>query len=120
VNICTPGNCICDAREWEGDTDCFGNTTEDDLHPQPAASPPRTTASSATYKQRAFVDRLLFERDVPRTLRNNIKCAAPMTDGDARRFIPLLLACEERNDDDYDAGYGCTADADHMYWDEQF
>jgi hypothetical protein len=30
VNICSPGNCICDAREWPGDTDCFGNTEEDD------------------------------------------------------------------------------------------
>lgn len=25
MNICTPGNCICDAAEWAGDTDCFGN-----------------------------------------------------------------------------------------------
>lgn len=25
MNICTPGNCICDAAEWPGDTDCFGD-----------------------------------------------------------------------------------------------
>ena len=24
MNICYPGACICDAAEWEGDTDCFG------------------------------------------------------------------------------------------------
>lgn len=30
MNICMPGACICDAREWAGDTDCFGNTEEDD------------------------------------------------------------------------------------------
>lgn len=30
MNICMPGHCICDAREWPGDTDCFGNTEEDD------------------------------------------------------------------------------------------
>lgn len=24
MNLCTPGNCICDAREWEGDTNCMG------------------------------------------------------------------------------------------------
>lgn len=24
MNICMPGNCICDAREWEGDTNCMG------------------------------------------------------------------------------------------------
>lgn len=24
MNICTPDNCICDAAEWEGDTNCFG------------------------------------------------------------------------------------------------
>lgn len=30
MNICSPGNCICDAREYDGDTDCFGNTAEDD------------------------------------------------------------------------------------------
>ncbi len=30
MNICMPGACICDAREWPGDTDCFGNTEEDD------------------------------------------------------------------------------------------
>lgn len=30
MNVCRPGHCICDAREYEGDTDCFGNTAEDD------------------------------------------------------------------------------------------
>jgi hypothetical protein len=24
MNICTPGNCICDAAEWPGDTNCMG------------------------------------------------------------------------------------------------
>lgn len=24
MNICYPGACICDAAEWDGDTDCFG------------------------------------------------------------------------------------------------
>ena len=24
MNVCTPGNCICDSREWEGDTNCMG------------------------------------------------------------------------------------------------
>ncbi len=24
MNICTPGNCICDAAEWAGDTNCMG------------------------------------------------------------------------------------------------
>lgn len=24
MNVCTPGNCICDAAEWEGDTNCMG------------------------------------------------------------------------------------------------
>lgn len=24
MNICLPGACICDAREWPGDTNCMG------------------------------------------------------------------------------------------------
>ena len=24
MNICSPGNCICDAAEWDGDTNCMG------------------------------------------------------------------------------------------------
>lgn len=33
MNICTKGNCICDAAEWEGDTHCaayYGDVPQPD------------------------------------------------------------------------------------------
>lgn len=30
MNICTPGNCICDAAEWPGDTNCMGEVEGED------------------------------------------------------------------------------------------
>jgi hypothetical protein len=60
---------------------------------------PRTLASPATEKQEAFVAGLLDTRDVPKKLRKKVRKARPLTDGDCRRFIPLLQACPYLYDD---------------------
>jgi hypothetical protein len=68
----------------------------------PALPTVRRHSNSATVKQEQFIQSLLNDRDVPATLRRQVRDALPWTKDDAERFIPLLKASPRTDDGGFD------------------
>ena len=67
MNVCTPGNCICDAAEWPGDTNCMGEVVGVD---------PFNVASGPPAYRRYYFDEAIgvtFSIDTPQLVRPGVQ-----------------------------------------------